>query len=81
MIFAREAGWGISLVLIANMADSQKRLIAFLILRLEGLAFESAYTPVVLAPYSRKEFSVNLNYMLIAHTRVAPTGTSVDSKG
>jgi len=52
MIFAREAGRGISLVLIANMADSQKRLVAFLILRLEGLAFESAYTPVVLAPYS-----------------------------
>jgi hypothetical protein len=63
------------------MADSQKRLIAFLILRLEGLAFESAYTPVVLAPYSRKEFSDDLCYMLIAHTRVAPTGTSVDNKG
>jgi len=81
MIFAREAGRGISLVLIENMADSQKRLIAFLILRLEGLAFESAYTPVVLAPYSRKVFSVDLSYMLMAHTRVAPTGTSVDSKG
>jgi hypothetical protein len=81
MIFAREAGRGISLVLTANMADSQKRLTAFLILRLEGLAFESAYTPVVLAPYSRKEFSVDLNYILMARTRVAPTGTSVETKG
>lgn len=81
MTFAREAGLGISLVLMANMANSQKRLVAFLILRLEGLAFESAYTPVVLAPYSRREFSVDSSYMLMTHTRVAPTGTSVDSKG
>ena len=81
MTFAREAGRGINLVLIANMDDSQNRLIAFLILRLEGLAFESAYTPVVLAPCSRKEFSADLCCMLIAHTRVAPTGTSVGSEG
>jgi hypothetical protein len=50
MIFAREAGRGISLALVATRADSQKRLIVFLILREEGLPFESAYTPVVLVP-------------------------------
>ena len=41
---------GISLALVAIRADSQKRLIVFLILREEGVPFESAYTPVVLAP-------------------------------
>lgn len=50
MIFAREAGQRISLAREAIRADSQKRLLVFLILRPEGLTFESAYTPVVLAP-------------------------------
>jgi hypothetical protein len=50
MTFAREAGYRFSLVPVTARADSQNRLIAFLILREEGLPFESAYAPVVLAP-------------------------------
>jgi hypothetical protein len=50
MSFAREAAYRFSLAPMTARADSQKRLVAFLILREEGLAFESAYAPVVLAP-------------------------------
>lgn len=50
MSFAREAGCRFSLAPMTTRADLQNRLVGFLILRDEGLAFESAYAPVVLAP-------------------------------
>ena len=50
MSFAREAGCRFSIALMTTLADSQKRLVVFLILREEGLDFASAYAPVVLAP-------------------------------
>lgn len=50
MSLAREARCRLSLAPVTARDDAQNLLTPFLILREEGLAFASAYAPVVLAP-------------------------------